>query len=129
MSEFEDKLNKVLSSPEDMEKIMGLARSLSGSKENSGEQKTDDKRSGDGNDPSSLISSLGKLDPKMLGLVGKLFSEYSGGHDDKAALLAAIRPFVKEDRRGQIDKASEIARLAKLAKIAFSEFSGGDPLV
>ena len=121
MSEFEDRLNKILSSPEDMEKILGVARSLSGSKE--GPQKPGEERR-DGVDFDSLASSIGKLDPKMLGLVGRLFNEYSGGHNDKAALIDAIKPFVKEDRREQIDRASEIAKLAKIAKIAFSEFSG-----
>ena len=124
MSEFEDKLNKILSSPEDMEKIAGLARSLSGPRESDGEQKSGEERL-DSPDLSSLASSLGKIDPKLLGLLGRLFSDHSDDRNDKAALLEAIKPFLKEDRREQISKAAEIAKMAKLAKIAFSEFSGG----
>ena len=39
MGEFEDKLNSILSSPKDMEKILGLARELSGSLGGGDEQK------------------------------------------------------------------------------------------
>lgn len=122
MSEFEDKLNKILSSPDELEKIMGMAKSLSSSMDSGGK----DEAAG-APDLSSLGSLLGNIDPKTIGVITRLFGEYSSkGNSDKAALLSAIKPYLKDDRREKIDKAAEMARLAQLARIAFSEFSDGD---
>lgn len=127
MSELEDKLNKILSSPADMEKIAGIAKSLSGSL---GAQTAAAVGGGEAAtaspDLSSVVSSLGDIDPKMFRLLTRLISEYSSGKNDKTALLTAIKPYLKEDRRAKIDKAADIAKLAKLAKVAFHEFTGGD---
>ena len=122
MSEFEDKLNKILSSPDDLEKIMGMAKSLTGSlgaKDGEEEPKS-------APDLSSIGSLLGNIDPKMIGLVTRMMGEYSGKSNDKSALISALKPYLKEDRRQQIDKAAEMAKLARLARLAMSEFSGGD---
>ena len=125
MSEFEDKINKILSSPEELEKIMGMAKSLSGSfGEQSGEA---EQKAGGTPDISSLGSMFGNLDPKMIGVISRLFGEYtSKGSDDKAGLITALKPYLKEDRREKIDKAAEMAKLARLARLAFTEFSGGE---
>lgn len=126
MSELEDKLNKILSSPADMEKIMGIARSFSGS---SGAQTSAESPTGGAPavpDLASMASVLKDIDPKMMGLMGRLIGEYTSGKNDKAVLLNAIKPYLKEDRRSKIDKAAELAKLARLAKVAFREFSGGD---
>ena len=129
MSELEDKLNKILSSPAEMEKIMGLAKSLSGSlgAQPSGESAA--ASAGPIPDLSGIGSTLKDLDPKIFRLVTRLVGEYTAGKNDKAALLGAIKPYLKEDRREKIDKAADIAKLARLAKIAFSEFSGGEKVV
>jgi len=122
MSEFEDKISKILSSPEDMEKIMGMAKSLSTSFGGEGEAA---EAAPAVPDLSSLGSMLGNIDPKVLGIASRLFSEYSSKSSDKTAILTAVKPYLKEDRREKIDKAAEYARLARLARIAFSEFTGG----
>jgi hypothetical protein len=130
MSEFEDKLNKILSSPEDLEKIAGLARTLSsGGAAADGAPGGGDSEaapSGGAAELGGLAGALSGLDPKMLGLVGRLMREYSSGGNDKSELIHALRPYLREDRREKIDKAAEIAKLARLAKVAFGEFSGGD---
>ncbi len=124
MSEFDDKLNKILSSPEDMEKILNMARSLTGASsapaEGGGEQAPATP------DLGSISSALGDLDPKLFRMVTRLASEYKSGNNDKSALLNAMKPYLREDRHAKIDKAAEIAKLARLAKVAFSELSGGD---
>jgi hypothetical protein len=122
VGELEDKLNSILSSPEDMQKIMGLARSLSGS------------LGGDsgGTPPESLPAQgdappLGDLDPKMLGMLTRLMGQFSASSkSDKTAILNALTPYLKDDRKKAIGRAAEIAKIAKVAKLAFSEFSGGD---
>jgi hypothetical protein len=62
----------------------------------------------------------------MLKLLGRLTGEYSSGGGDKADLLRALRPYLKDERRDKLDRAAELARMARRAKSACSEFGGGD---
>lgn len=126
MSELEDKLNKILSSPADMEKIMGIARSLSGSLGSQASSEDSAEGAKAAPDLSAITSSLKDIDPKIFRLMTRLVGEYTSGKNDKAALLNAIKPYLKEDRRAKVDKAAEIAKLAKLAKVALAEFTGGE---
>ena len=123
MSEFDDTLNKILSSPEDMEKILNIARSFTGS---SGAAEGGGDTSQAAPDLGAVSSALRDLDPKIFRLLSRLVSEYTSGRNDKAALLTAIKPYLREDRQAKIDRAAEYAKLARLAKVAFSELSGGD---
>jgi hypothetical protein len=139
MSEFEDKLNKILSSPEEMEKIMSIARSFTGSSGKPAEggaaaPQTAQEPQGTQAaqvplDLNTISSTLGSLDPKIFRFLTRLTTEYSTGKNDKAVLLNAIKPYLREDRHAKIDRAAEIAKLARLAKVAFSEFSGGNKSV
>jgi hypothetical protein len=126
MSEFEDKLNKILSSPADMEKIVGIAKSLSGSLGAQAQTEGSAEGAAAAPDLSAIASSFKDLDPKIFRLVTRLVSEYTSGNNDKAALLNAIKPYLKEDRRAKVDKAAEIGKIAKLAKVALAEFTGGE---
>ena len=120
MSDFEDKLNSILSSPDEMEKIISMARSLSesmSSKEENGDNKSE---------APELTPATVNLDPKMLKVMGRLMGEYNSTGSDKKQLLDALKPYLRQDRWQKIDRAVEIAKLAHLAKIAISEFSGGD---
>ena len=125
MSELEDKLNKILSSPADMEKIVGIAKSLSSSL---GSQSPAEGTTAGASAPdlSAISSALKDIDPKMLRLVTRLIGDYTSGKNDKTALLNAIKPYLREERRAKIDKAAEIAKIAMLAKVALAEFTGGD---
>lgn len=117
MSELEDKLNQILSSPDEMEKIMNLARSFSASSGESGENETS--VSGDSGE-----FNFGGIDPKMLGMMSRLMGQYSDQSSDKSALLNAMKPYLKKSRHATIDRAIEMTKLTKIAKIAFSEFGG-----
>jgi hypothetical protein len=125
MSELEDKINSILSSPQQMEKIMGIARSLSGelgsAAEGGGDHKSQSSASGNKNP-----ESIGDIDPKMFKIISRLMSELKSGGDDKTALLNAIKPYLRQERRDAVDKASKIAKVAHAAKIALGEFTGGD---
>ena len=117
MSELEDKINNLLSSPDEMEKIAKLAQSLmggivSGSSDNEGEK--------DGN---PLEGLLGGIDPNMIASIGKAMSD--GSQDDKTKLLSALAPFLAEKRRVKMTKAINIARMAKLAGVVFTDNGGG----
>jgi hypothetical protein len=128
MSELEERLNRILSSPEDMERIMGIARTIAASTgagadaSPSTESPSGSSTPSGGPDLSSLTAMIGNIDPSMFRLLSRVVTEMGAGGSDKAELF---KPYLKEDRRDKIDKAISIAKIAKLARVAFAEFSEG----
>lgn len=117
MSEFEDKLNSILSDPEQMANITRLAGQLMGS--GAGENEPPD--------PSSAARSAeGGFDPGMLGRLQGLMGSLAGQDDGKAGLFKALAPFLREERRVKLEKALRLAKAAKLAGAALGEFGGGE---
>ncbi len=107
MSDFEDKLNKLLNDPEEMERFAGFAKSLmSGSEVEQPEPAPD-------------------IDPSMLKKISGMLSG-KGGTGRDAKLLEAMRPFLSEKRRGKMDRAMKIARLAGIAELAAEKLGGDD---
>lgn len=120
MGEFEEKLNSILSSPKDMKKIMDLARSLSSSESTESADETES-----GAAVGALQDAADGIDPAALGMMAKVIKEYSSSvSDDKSSLLMSLKPFLKSNRHDTIDKALNILKLSKVAKIAFGEFGG-----
>jgi len=113
VSELEDKLNSILGDPAQMEKIAGLARSLMG---------------GDGTPAKEApppVSPEAGLDAGLLQKLGGLLGGAGQTPDREQALLAAMRPYLSEKRRGKMDRALEIAKLARIARLAMGETGGG----
>lgn len=132
MSEFEDKLNAILSNPEAMAQVMGLAQSLSGSgafnaeqpQENTAKQ-TSDRADNTGGSFSDLFS---QIDPKMIERLLPLIGELScSDNDERMQLLYALRPFLKAERRDKIERAVKTAKLIHIGKKFLS--SMGEPYV
>jgi len=114
VSELEDKINSVLSDPQQMDKIMGMARSLMG---------------GGSNEPSAP-AGMAELFPKeldgaMLSKLSRLMSD-GGEKKQERALLEAMKPYMSQKRREKMDKAMKLARLARLAGLAMGEMGGDD---
>lgn len=119
MSELEDKLESILGNPQAMEQIMSLAQSLGGGNSASqtppppaSPQPAPAKPSG------GLLDGLSQLDPRILSGAAQLMSQYNSSDDRRVALLNALRPFVKEQRYAKLDKAIQIAKLSRLARMA-----------
>lgn len=137
MAELENTLNSLLSNPEVMGQIMSFAKTLSGDAQQSDtpppqSENNESEAKLDFPDLSKLISGLsGGIDPDMFTMLGKVMQETGkSGQDDKnMALLAALRPFLKEKRQAKIDQAIQIAKLSRLARIAIQSMKGGDGLV
>ena len=113
MSEWEDKLNTLLSDPNAMAQVMQMAQSLSqqmGTPEG-------DAPPPQGGQPADLSSLLGGIDPamlqKLLPVLGQMNRPASS---ETAALLHALRPFLKPERRDKVERAAQLARLIHLAK-------------
>ena len=75
-----------------------------------------------GGGDSNPLSALSELDPQLLQAGLRLFSEYSATDDRKVALLNALKPFVKPERYAKVDKAVQIAKLARVIRVAFQLF-------
>ena len=128
MAEFEEKLNAILSDPQAMGQIASLAQALTGEHagESAGQSDATDWSAllgmlGGGGD-SNPLSALSELDPQLLQAGLRLFSEYSATDDRKVALLNALKPFVKPERYAKVDKAVQIAKLARVIRVAFQLF-------
>lgn len=67
---------------------------------------------------------LQNLDPAMLKTIGSLFQEYNRGDDEKAALLQALHPFLREERWTKVEKAIQITRLSRVIPPPPSSCSG-----
>ena len=65
------------------------------------------------------LGALGSLDPRLIRTALGLFSEYSATDDRKTALLDALKPFLKPERRAKVDQAVRIARLSRVIRSAF----------
>lgn len=122
MSDFEEKLNSVLSNPDAMSQIMNLAQSLNlggGEAPQGGGSEPPPAPSppGGGDGLAGLGSLLGQIDPKwinrLLPLVGELAG---GGNDERMQLLYALRPFLKPERRDKVERAARTARLIHVGK-------------
>ena len=116
MGEFEEKLNGILNNPQEMEKIMALARNFMG-----GGGGSSGPPPPPGGAPSAgglnLEGLLGGIDP---GVLQKLARGFSGGMGS-AALLKSITPHLKDTRQGQLKRAMMIAQMVRVARGYFSE--------
>ena len=65
------------------------------------------------------------IDPSMLKKISGMLSGKGGAGRD-AKLLEAMRPFLSEKRRGKMDRAMKIARLAGIAELAAEKLGGDD---
>ena len=133
MSELEDKLSAILSNPDAMNQILTLAHSLGSGAKQDPPPATPDSEQADAAEPPAppqaqaapggdLFSALGSLDPRLLQLAMRLLSEYQSNDDERAALLNALRPFVKKERYAKLDKAIRISKLTRLIHIALDSF-------
>lgn len=135
VSEFDDKLNALLSDPGKMAQIMQMAQSISGGEESSSggspppsapqppQQAAPHQPPPSGTD---LLSSLGSgLDPKLLMRLLPLIQELGGQQDSNArALLYALRPYLKPERQEKVERALQLARLFHLGKKFLAGWEG-----
>ena len=128
MSDFEEKLNAILSNPDAMAQVASLAQSLGGGaaqpdpadsgKEQAGHPPArDDPGAGRPEMQGDLASLLGQIDPGMIRRLLPLVREWNGPQDaQRRQFLYALRPYLRESRRDKVDRALQIARMLHLGK-------------
>jgi hypothetical protein len=140
MAEFEDKLNAILGNPEAMGQIVNIAKALTADGGDSAPSKPasnpidaqyvpvegESAQTSTQDTAANPLAALGELDPRLIQTAMRLFSEYSASDDRKTTLLAALKPFLKEERLAKMDKAVQIAKLSRVIRVAFQMFKGGD---
>lgn len=114
MADFEEKLESILNNPQAMSQIMSLAQSL-GASSGPAEPPPADAA------PASSDAGI-PLDPRLLSGLTTLLSQYNRGDDEKAALLRALKPFVREQRYARLDRAIQITKLSRIARMALELF-------
>lgn len=144
MSELEEKLEHILGNPQAMAQIMSLAQSLNLGGGQPGAAASPEQTADQGQEPpqappegepapsaapapavptGGLGELLGSLDAGTLSAAASLIGQFSGGGDDKrTALLAALRPFVREERYAKLDQAIQIAKLSRLIRSGLTLF-------
>ena len=137
MSEMDEKLNTLLSDPGSMARIMQLAQQLSGTM--GGAEKSTPPppppapappppppagpadQTGGG---TAGFGGSGGLDPALLGKLLPLAQEYGRSNSASMQLLNALRPFLKPEKQGKVERAAHLARLIHLGKKFLSEWEG-----
>lgn len=122
MSEFEDKLQSILGNQEAMSQIMSIAQSINGASGGSDQSEPETSLG----PPNPTAEALGGLDPQLLQLGTRIFSEYQSTDDKRAALLNALRPFLRPERNAKIDQAIEIAKLSRVIRLVLDAFRRGE---
>lgn len=109
MAGFEEQLNNILGNQEAMNQIMSLARSLSGDQPETPEEPQN-------TEAPDLSALLGQVDPGMLQAGMEVIRQVQSTEDRSAALLNALRPFLREERRARLDRALQIVRITKVVR-------------
>ena len=114
MTDWEEKLNALLSDPEAMAQVAGMAQTLSqqfGGGTPSSAAQSEPSGSGD------PLGMLGNIDPALLTRLIPVLQQLNRSESSEAsAFLYALRPFLKPSRRDKVDRACQLARIIHLAK-------------
>lgn len=123
MSEWEEKLNTLLSDPDAMAQVMQMAQSLSQQLGQPGGAAPPNGAAAPPSPPpqegqANASSPLpGGIDPslvqKLLPLLSQLNRPESG---ETAAFLRALRPFLRPERQDKVERAAQLARFIHLGK-------------
>ena len=146
MADLQEQLQAILGDPETMGQITAIARALTGNDPSQSTTQphpepekvqdiefvpvdtpvaanTEPQEQQSMPDISALLGALGggdlpDLDPKLISIALRVFSEYSAQDDEKTALLSALKPFLKAERLTKMEKAEKISRLSRVVRVA-----------
>lgn len=105
---LEDKLTALLNDPQSMAQLLSMAQSL-------GLSPPEATPAGE---PPPAPPPVPPMDEGMLRSVMQLMQEAQHTDARQEALLCALKPFLRPERRAALDRASELARISRLAGAA-----------
>lgn len=125
MSELEDKISEVLGDPQQMARITRLAQSLMGGEGAEAAPTATNAAQNAEATATPALDALG-IDAAMLSRLAKAISADSGQSRAEQTLLEAMRVYLSEKRRGKLERAMKLARLARIAKLTMKEAEEGN---
>ena len=153
MAELQEQLQAILGDPEAMGQITAIAQALTGGSPRPAppdpEPEAQDvdyvpvddsapdpspeggSQGAEAPDLSALLGMMGganglDLDPRLIQIALRVYSEYSAQDNEKAALLSALKPFLRAERLEKMEKAEKIARLSRVVRVAVQLLKEGD---
>lgn len=125
MEDFEAALNSLLSDPAAMNQIMDLAGKLGGAPSPSPPSpETAEAGEGPLPPPASPVPDPGQL-AQLTRLLGQLRASRQPD-DETAALLTALRPFLRRERQRKLDRAVQLAGLSQTASEVYRLWKEGE---
>ena len=109
---MEERLEQILKDPDSMEQILSMARAFGMGQE-----------SGSSSAPEPPMGGESFIDEGMVLQMMQLFMQMQQTDPRQDALLGALRAYLAPERQRKLDRAMELARLTRLARLAFG--SGG----
>lgn len=126
MSELQDKLNSLLSDPAGMAQVVQLAQQLSSTMEPSAAPTP---KSGAPTPPPSpnpppSTALPGGIDLGTVSRFLPMLQALSLDQSHSMQLLNALRPYLKEEKQGKVERAARLARLITVGKRFLTEWEG-----
>ena len=116
MADLEQALDRILADPEAMSQIMDLAGKLQ-----SGEPAPEPSEDASGSPPRTALPDLEGMTP----LLSLLRSGGNGPDSDAEALVRALGPYLSASRKRKLDRALQLASLARTARSALGLWKEG----
>lgn len=116
MDGLEDKLQQILNDPDSMAQILSLAQSFGG-------QSSNPKETFSAPTPPSCAGE-GMPDLAFVQGIMELMQQAQRSDEKQEALLCALKPFLRPERRAGIDRALALARISHLAGYALKNYGG-----
>lgn len=131
MSELQDKLNSLLSDPAGMAQVVQLAQQLSSTMEPSAAPTPQSGAPHPGpsspppspNPPPSTALPSG-IDLSTVSRFLPVLQALSSDQSHSMQLLNALRPYLKEEKQGKVERAARLARLITVGKRFLTEWEG-----
>ena len=121
MADFEEALNSLLADPDAMGQIMSLAGKLG--------MGTESPPSPGEAAPQPESAAPPPFAPEQLGQMGRLLERVQASrqsNQEADALIAALRPFLREERQKKLDQAIQLAGLSRAARQAYRLWKEGE---
>lgn len=130
MSELQDKLNSLLSDPAGMAQVVQLAQQLSSTMDpptaqvQSSAPNPGPPPAPTGPNPAGSSSLLGDIDLNTVSKFLPMLQALSSDQSHSMQLLNALRPYLKEEKQGKVERAARLARLITVGKRFLMEWEG-----